>query len=192
MSDKPVPAKPVPARPGRGAGAARTAEALRVDHAGELAAVHIYRGQRAVMAAARGKGAAAARFRSLQEQEADHLAAFDALLGERQVRPSLLAPVWRLAGFALGASTALIGEKAAHACTEAVESVIGEHYAGQIAALEGREPELAARLSEFRDDEMRHHDEAVASGAHEAVGYPLLSAVIRAGCRAAIKVAEKI
>jgi ubiquinone biosynthesis monooxygenase Coq7 len=185
-------AKPVPPRPGLGAEAARTAEALRVDHAGELAAVHIYRGQRAVMAAARGKGAMAAHFRSLQEQEADHLAAFDRLLTERRVRPSLLAPVWRAAGFALGAGTALIGEKAAHACTEAVESVIGEHYAGQISALEGREPELARRLCEFRDDEMRHHDEAIDAGAHEAVAYPLLSAVIRAGCRAAIKVAEKL
>jgi ubiquinone biosynthesis monooxygenase Coq7 len=184
--------KPVPARPGRGAQAARTAEALRVDHAGELAAVHIYRGQRAVMAGARGKGAMAAHFRSLEEQEADHLAAFDRLLTERRVRPSLLSPVWRLAGFALGAGTALIGDKAAHACTEAVESVIGEHYADQIAHLSDREPELAQRLTEFRDDEMRHHDEAIEAGARQAAGYPLLSAVIRAGCRAAIKVAEKL
>jgi ubiquinone biosynthesis monooxygenase Coq7 len=185
-------AKPVPPRPGRGAEAERAAEALRVDHAGELAAVHIYRGQRAVMAAARGKGALAAHFRSLEGQEADHLAAFDRLLTERQVRPSLLAPVWRAAGFALGAGTALIGDKAAHACTEAVESVIGEHYAGQIAALQEREPDLARTLEGFRDDELRHHDEAIRAGAREAVAYPLLSAVIRAGCRAAIKVAEKI
>ena len=95
-------------------------------------------------------------------------------------------------GFRAGAGTALIGDKAAHACTEAVESVIGEHYAGQIAALSGHEPELAERLTQFRDDEMRHHDEAIESGARQAVGYPLLSAVIRAGCRAAIKVAEKL
>ena len=94
--------KPVPSGPGRGAQRARTNEALRVDHAGELAAVHIYRGQRAVMAGARGKGALAAHFRSLEEQEADHLAAFDRLLTERQVRPSLLSPLWRVAGFALG------------------------------------------------------------------------------------------
>lgn len=184
--------KPVPARPGRGAGAARLAEVLRVDHAGELAAVHIYRGQRAVLAGARGKGALAADLRAMQDSEAGHLAAFDAMLTERKVRPSLLAPVWRVAGFALGAGTALLGEKAAHACTEAVESVIEKHYAGQIEELAEREPELAGRLSEFRDEEVRHLDQAVDGGARQATGYPLLSAVIRAGCKAAIKVAEKL
>jgi ubiquinone biosynthesis monooxygenase Coq7 len=184
--------KPIPARPGRGSTAARLAEVLRVDHAGELAAVHIYRGQRAVMAAAKGKAAMAADLRAMQNGEAEHLAAFDRLLTERQVRPSLLAPVWRVAGFALGAGTALLGDKAAHACTEAVESVIEKHYAGQIEELGEREPELAAQLSTFRDEEIGHLDHAVEGGARQAVAYPLLSAAIRAGCRAAIKVAEKV
>ncbi len=103
-----------------------------------------------------------------------------------------MAPLWRLAGFALGAGTALIGEKAAHACTEAVETVIEDHYAGQIAELETREPALAAALSKFRDDELAHRDQAVEEGAREAPGYPVLAAVIRAGCRAAIKISEKI
>src|ERR1700749_4758260 len=112
--------RPVPGRPGRGARRARLAEILRVDHAGELAAVEIYRGQRAVFAAARGKAAAAAEFEDLGVQEEAHLKAFEALLAERGVRPSLLSPLWRSAGFMLGAATALIGETAAHACTEAV------------------------------------------------------------------------
>jgi ubiquinone biosynthesis monooxygenase Coq7 len=185
-------AKPVPARPGRGASASRLAQVLRVDHAGELAAVHIYRGQHAVLARARGKAALGEDMRRMQEQEAVHLAAFDAMLTERGVRPSLLAPVWRAAGFALGAGTALLGDKAAHACTEAVESVIEEHYAGQIEELSGREPALAEKLSGFRDEEVSHRDHAVEAGARGAFGYPLLSAVIRAGCRAAIRVAEKV
>jgi ubiquinone biosynthesis monooxygenase Coq7 len=184
--------KPVPARPGRGSTTARLAQVLRVDHAGELAAVHIYRGQHAVLAGAKGQGALAADMRRMQEQEAVHLAAFDAMLTERGVRPSLLAPLWRTAGFALGAGTALMGDKAAHACTEAVESVIEEHYAGQIAELAEREPALSEKLAGFRDEEVEHRDRAVNSGARGAVGYPLLSAVIRAGCRAAIKVAEKV
>jgi ubiquinone biosynthesis monooxygenase Coq7 len=103
-----------------------------------------------------------------------------------------MAPVWRLAGFALGAGTALMGEKAAHACTEAVETVIEAHYAGQIAELEDREPELAAELSRFRAEELAHRDLAVEEGAREAPGYALLSAVIRTGCRAAIKISEKL
>ncbi|HEY9217352.1 MAG TPA: demethoxyubiquinone hydroxylase family protein, partial [Phenylobacterium sp.] len=102
------------------------------------------------------------------------------------------APLWRLAGFAVGAGTALLGEKAAHACTEAVETVIEEHYAGQIAELEGRDPDLAAELAKFRDEELAHRDLAVDEGAREAPGYGLLSAVIRTGCRTAIKLSEKL
>ena len=114
------------------------------------------------------------------------------LLTDKRIRPTALAPVWRLAGFALGAGTALLGEKAAHACTEAVETVIEEHYAGQIAELATRDPDLAAELSQFRDEELAHKDIAVSEGAREAPGYTLLSAVIRAGCRAAIKISEKV
>jgi ubiquinone biosynthesis monooxygenase Coq7 len=128
----------------------------------------------------------------MESHEADHLSRFDALLNERQVRPTLLAPVWRAAGFALGAGTALLGEKAAHACTEAVETVIEEHYAGQIAELSSRDPALAAELTQFRDDELAHKDIAVSEGAREAPGYRLLSAAIRAGCRAAIRISEKV
>jgi ubiquinone biosynthesis monooxygenase Coq7 len=165
---------------------------LRVDHAGEVAAGAIYRGQRAVLRGARGKGRALAQIADLEAQEEEHLARFDALILERQVRPSLLTPVWRAAGFALGAATALLGEKAAHACTEAVETVIEAHYGAQAAELEPADPALAAELARFRADELAHRDIALAKGAREAPLYPLLAAVIRVGCRAAIKVAEKI
>ena len=180
--------KPIPPRPGRGAQAARMAEILRVDHAGELAAVQIYRGQKAVM----GSRPLARQFEEMESEEAVHLARFDALLTERRVRPTVMAPVWRLAGFALGAGTALLGEKAAHACTEAVESVIEEHYAEQITELATRDPALAAELSAFRDEELAHRDQALEEGAREAPGYPVLAAVIRAGCKAAIKISEKL
>jgi ubiquinone biosynthesis monooxygenase Coq7 len=103
-----------------------------------------------------------------------------------------MTPVWRLAALALGAGTALIGEKAAHACTEAVEDVIEKHYADQIAELADRDPELAAELSRFRDEEIAHHDHAVEQGSREAPAYRLLSAVIKAGCKAAIKISERI
>lgn len=181
-----------PARPGLGAAEQRMAEILRVDHAGELAAVHIYRGQRAVFAAAKGRETIEGKLEEMESHEAVHLAAFDKLLNENQVRPTVFTPLWRAAGFALGAGTALMGEKAAHACTEAVESVIEQHYAGQIAEIESREPKLAADLTQFRNDELAHRDEAVAQGAKDAPGYPLLSAVIRAGCMAAIKLSEKL
>ena len=184
--------KPIPPRPGRGAQAARLAEILRVDHAGELAAVQIYRGQQAVLGRGPSQTRIAGQMAEMERQEAVHLARFDSLLTEHRVRPTAMAPLWRLAGYALGAGTALIGPKAAHACTEAVESVIEQHYADQIAELADRDPALAAELTTFRDEELAHHDHAVAHGSREAPGYRLLGAVIRAGCRAAIKISERV
>jgi len=181
-----------PARPGLGAAEQRLAEILRVDHAGELGAVHIYRGQRAVFGAAKDREDIEGQLREMEGHEAVHLAAFDRLLNTHGVRPTVFTPLWRMAGFALGAGTALMGEKAAHACTEAVETVIEQHYAGQIAELQNRDPALAADLTQFRNDELSHRDHAVEHGAREAAGYPLLSAVIQAGCRVAIKLAEKL
>ena len=183
---------PLPPRPGRDAVRRRLAEMLRVDHAGELGAVHIYRGQRAVLGRAPGRERIVEQLAEMESHEAVHLARFEELLTERGVRPTLLAPVWRAAGFALGAGTALISERAAHACTEAVETVIGGHYAEQVEEVRDREPELAATFAQFRDEELEHLDTAVAEGAREAPGYRLLSAIIKAGCRAAIQVTEKV
>jgi ubiquinone biosynthesis monooxygenase Coq7 len=177
-----------PARPGRGESLRRLAQILRVDHAGELGAVYIYRGQRAVLSQGR-TGETLAR---MEAQEQAHLRRFEELLSDHKVRPTLLSPLWRVAGFALGAGTALISESAAHACTEAVETVIEGHYAGQIAELEPREPALARELSGFRDEELAHRDEAIAEGAQEAPAHGVLTAAIRAGCRAAIRLSERI
>ncbi|MBV8682496.1 MAG: demethoxyubiquinone hydroxylase family protein [Caulobacteraceae bacterium] len=184
--------RPIPPRPGPGGQEMRLAQMLRVDHAGELGAVHIYRGQRAVLGEAPGRSSVAATLAEMEDHEARHLARFDELLVRRGVRPTLLAPLWRATGFALGVGTALLGEKAAHACTDAVESVIEGHYASQIAEIGDREPELAGELSEFRDDELEHQRQAIEGGAREAPGARLLSSMIRAGCRAAIKISERI
>lgn len=191
MSDTASPSIPM-ARPGRGADRARMAEILRVDHAGEYAAVLIYRAQRAVFEGRQGREAITADMVEMEAQEQVHLDRFNALLNEKQVRPTAMIPLWRLAATALGAGTALIGEKAAHACTEAVESVIEKHYAEQIEELRERDPELAAELARFREEELAHHDHAVEHGSREAPAYRLLSAVIGAGCRAAIKISERV
>lgn len=187
MSERRIPLP----RPGRGAARARLAEMLRVDHAGEMAAVQIYRGQKRVFEAA-GRDALAADMARMEAEEAVHLERFEGLLTEHRVRPTLMTPVWRLAAYGLGVGTALMGEKAAHACTEAVESVIGNHYADQADEIEDRRPDMAAQFRQFRDEELAHHDHAVAEGAHEAPAYPVLNRVIRWGCRAAIKLSERV
>lgn len=181
----------VPPKPGLGATDERLAEILRVDHAGELAAVHIYRGQSLVFGDTK-KDALGRQFEHMQGEEQVHLDAFETLMRERGVRPTVMTPVWRLAALGLGIGTALLGEKAAHACTEAVESVIGDHYAGQVRDIQASDPALAEKLAQFRDDELGHHDQAIEQGAREAPAYPLLSAVIKAGCKAAILISEKI
>jgi ubiquinone biosynthesis monooxygenase Coq7 len=182
-----MPRKPKPAAPG----SPTDIEAMiRVDHAGEYGAVRIYEGQLAVLK--RRKSASVETIQHMADQEQRHLKAFDKLVNERRVRPTALEPVWRVAGFALGAVTAAMGEKAAFACTAAVEEVIDEHYASQIAALKDKDPTLKTTVEDFRADEVAHRDEALKQGAEQAPGYKLLSETIKAGCRIAIKLSERI
>jgi ubiquinone biosynthesis monooxygenase Coq7 len=178
--------------PGDGAWPARVAEMLRVDHAGEFGAVQIYKGQRAVFEAVPRLRRAAVLIADMEAGEKQHLETFDQLLLDRNVRPTLMAPLWRAAGFTLGAATALMGEKAAHACTAAVEEVIEQHYAEQAAELGDREPALRKTIEQFRADEIAHKTTALQEGAEQAPGYKALSAVIKFGCKLAIKVSEKI
>jgi len=161
---------------------------IRVDHAGEYGAARIYAGQLALL----GRGETGPLLRHMQAQEQRHLATFDALIGRRRVRPTALLPLWHLAGYALGAATAALGQRAAMACTVAVEEAIDAHYAGQIAALEDSEPELRSTLEAFRAEELEHRDIGLAHGATNIPGYRLLSGAIRAGCRAAIALSERI
>ena len=164
---------------------------IRVDHAGEYGAVRIYQGQLAVLEAVSGDAKALAAIRRMAEQEARHLERFDQIVNERRVRPTALSPLWNVAGFALGAATALLGSRAAMACTAAVEEVIDDHYGRQLERLDS-DPELKEAVTEFRADEIAHRDEALAHGAKQAPAHRLLSDGIKAGCRLAIRLSEKI
>jgi len=168
---------------------ADTHSMLRVDQAGEYGATRIYAGQLAVL---RRNCTEAKLIARMAAQEERHLDRFNALMAGRRVRPTGLQPVWKVAGFALGAVTALMSEKAALACTDAVETEIDRHYGQQLDQLGDQDPELAADISEFRADELEHRDTARAAGATGAIGYPLLAAAIRAGCRVAIALSKRI
>ena len=161
---------------------------IRVDHAGEHGAVRIYAGQLAILAGT----AAEAPIREMAEQEKRHLDRFDSIVADRQVRPTALAPVWHVAGFALGAGTALLGPKAAMACTQAVEEVIDEHYAAQAAQLGDDEKDLRDTIEEFRADEQAHRDKAVEEGAEDAPGYEILTGAVKAGSKLAIWLSSRI
>lgn len=163
---------------------------LRVNHAGERAAQTIYQGQLAVLK----NRPEASEIQHMMEQEIEHLETFETLLNDYKIRPSMLDPVWGAAGFILGAGTALMGPKAAMACTIAVEEVIGEHYDKQVKHLEhlDQEKELTSTLARFRDEELEHRDIAVDHDGRNAPAYPVLRSVIQIGCRTAIKIAQRI
>ena len=180
---------PRPAAPGTQANI-EMAAMIRVDQAGEYGAVRIYAGQLAVFGTRNSKTADA--IRHMARQEDVHLKRFDDLIKARGVRPTVLQPVWQVAGFALGAATALMGEHIAMACTEAVEEVIDAHYADQIAALGEADPELKGTIEQFRADEIAHRDTAIAHGSEQAVGHGLLTAAIKTGCRLAIALSTRI
>lgn len=162
---------------------------LRVDQAGEYGATRIYAGQLAVLRSNCPEAKLVAR---MAAQEQRHLARFNQLMAERRGRPTALQPLWNVAGFALGAATALMSEKAALACTDAVETEIDKHYGKQLDQLGEDDPELAADIREFRAEELEHRDTAREHGASQAIGYPLLTAAIRAGCRVAIGLSKRI
>ena len=161
---------------------------IRVDHAGEYGAARIYAGQLAVL----GRSAKADLLRHMQLQEQAHLDTFNGVLADRGVRPTALLPFWHLAGFALGAATAALGERAAMACTVAVEETIDAHYTAQIDRLADTDPPLRGTLEKFRAEERQHRDIALANDAEQAPGYRLLSAAIRTGCRLAIRLSERL
>ena len=164
-------------------------EIIRVDHAGEYGATRIYDGQIAVF----GKNSKIGKtIQHMADQEQEHIDTFEQLIVSKRVRPTVLLPLWNIAGYALGASTAMMGEKAAMACTVAVEKVIGEHYHEQLFLLENDQQELKKTIKKFKADELEHHDIGIAHEAEKAPGYKILSKVIELGCKTAIAISKKI
>ena len=162
---------------------------LRVDQAGEYGATRIYAGQLAVLGDRHPMSRAIA---AMAGQEERHRVHFDGMMAQRAVRPTLLQPMWHVAGFALGAATAMLGPEAAMACTAAIETEIDRHYSAQLEELGGTDPELSEAIADFQAEEVEHRDTALAHGAQNAPAYPLLAGAIRLGCRAAIALSKRI
>ena len=163
------------------------ARMIRVDQAGEYGAKRIYEGQLAVL----GSRADADAIRRMAATEDEHLAQFDKMMVDRRVRPTILHPLWHIAGFALGAGTALLGRPAAMAGTAAIEDVIERHYGDQAARLGEEEPELKGMIEKFRSEEIEHRETALAEGAAQAPAYPILTGAVKAGSRLAIWLSER-
>ncbi|KAK1750835.1 catabolite repression protein CAT5 [Echria macrotheca] len=196
--------KPRPKKPLTPQQQAFLSSALRVNQAGELAATLIYTAQTPPLI--NREPHLRPLMRHMYDQEAGHLDTFNALIAKHRVRPTALYPVWSVLATGLGWSTAVMGREAAMACTEAVETEIGGHYNGQIRTLlemvsgweaEGYDVgdefrELISTLRRIRDEELEHLDHAVQHDAKKAEPHWLLTGVIRAGCRGAIWVSERV
>lgn len=163
---------------------------IRVNHAGEFGATRIYAGQIAVL----GETAQGDTLRHMQEQEVEHYNYFDQQITKRAVRPTLFSPFWHMAGFALGAATAMMGKKAAMACTVAVEETIDEHYQEQIEQLDQypNEQELKEHIIRFREEELEHRDIGLENEAEQAPAYNLLYQTIRKGSKLAIWLSTRL
>lgn len=177
---------------------------LRVNQTGELAAILIYSAQTPPLVKAHPH--LRPLMKHMYDQEEGHFRYFNQIIAKHRIRPTALYPVWQVAATALGWTTAIMGREAAMACTEAVETEIGEHYNAQVRELlawvkdledNGEEigqelTDLVRNIRRIRDEELEHLDHAVDNDAKEAKPYDLLTNVIRAGCRSAIWASEKI
>ena len=174
--------------PGQPSSKDQIASMLRVNLAGEFGAKRIYEGQLAIL-----KGSPSAPLlEHMKAQELNHLRSFESWVVENRVRPTLLYPLWHMAGYVLGAGTALLGERAAMACTAAVEEVIDEHYENQLMTLGNENPQLSQLILTCQAEEREHRDIALAEGALDAPAYPILSHTIKTASRLAIWLSERI
>jgi|UniRef100_A0AC35FKE8 ubiquinone biosynthesis monooxygenase Coq7 len=165
---------------------------VRVDHAGELGADRIYAGQMAVLDKNSSLGDI---IKKMWDEEKEHLDTMERLVAKHSVPPTIFAPIFSCAAFALGATTALLGKESAMACTVAVEELIGRHYNDQIKELINDDPvvhkELLSTLTRLRDEELEHHDTGIANDGPKAPFYNALKWTIQTGCKGAIWLSER-
>lgn len=163
---------------------------IRVNQAGEYGAARIYEGQLSVLKHSQ----VAQDIEYMRDQEQEHLNTFDCLIRQRQIRPTLLSPLWHVGGYILGSLTARLGDKAAMACTVAVEEVIDQHYAEQIEILKNypKELDLLTTLKKFREDERQHRDMSLEAGAADAPAFKLMKMMIQGISKGAIWLSTRI
>ena len=155
-------------------------QAIRVNHAGEYAAVCIYTGQELVFR----KLPVAEKIVEMKKQEQTHFSYFNSVMKDKRIRPTVFLPLWHVVGVMLGVTTALMGENAAMACTVAVEDVISDHYQDQIKTLD--DDELKDKIIQFRNEELEHHDAAMYHSSGKAMNYSVLSFFVKKACKIAI------
>ena len=167
-------------------------EIIRVDHAGERAAIKIYEGQLLALKTIKQDKVLRDKIEEMKQQEKEHLEYFEKEIQKRKIKPTYLLPLWDVMSIALGFGTALLGKKAAMLCTASVEVVIEDHYQNQLKKIGSDEKDLKEKIEKFKLDEIAHKNMAYKSGATDKGLYSIMDKVIRTGSRIAITISEKI
>ena len=169
----------------------RIPKILRVNHAGEFGATFIYKGQLAVL---RHKSPLSDQVEHMAAQEQEHYEKFSTVLKESGVRPTYFLPLWRMAGYAAGMGSALMGDKTAMALTAAVEEAIDEHYQGQLAELSTTAEHAALRslIADCHEEELQHRDAAIENHAQDMPGYKVFNRAVKYLTKTAIWLSERL
>ena len=166
----------------------RIEEIIRVNQAGELGAIQIYKGQLAVLK----NKPVAKELREMLKKEYKHYETFNDLILSYKVRPTALSPLWEKGAFSLGVVTAILGKKATMACTEAVEEVIINHYDSQSNYLKGKDNKLSKLTKKFCAEEKEHLISAKNHDTGNDFFHKFLKKSIKVISKTAIKISEKI
>ena len=167
-------------------------EILRVDHAGERAAIKIYEGQLLALKTIKQDEILKDKIEVMKEDEKEHIEYFEKEIQKRKIKPTYLLPLWDLMSVALGFGTAMLGKKATMLCTASVEEVIEEHYQNQLKKLGNDEKDLKEKIQKFQEDEINHKNIAYNAGATNKGLYSIMDKIIQTGSRIAITISEKI
>jgi 3-demethoxyubiquinol 3-hydroxylase len=180
----------------------KISEIIRVNHAGEFGAKVIYDGQIAALKLKRDH-ASVKLVRHMKEQEDVHFDYFNKEISAQKIRPTVMQPLWKIGGFALGFVTGLLDKRAAMCCTTAVEEVIDEHYQQQLDLIAKEEKFLSSderekistlknKIEKFREEELEHRDIGYEHKAAELPYFKPLSSLVKLSTKFAIAVSKRI
>ncbi len=179
----------------------KISEMIRVNHAGEMGAKVIYDGQ--ILALKLKKDFDTLKIvEHMKNQENKHFDFFDEEMKKEQIRPTLMQPIWKVGGFALGFLTAIINKKSAMTCTTAVEEVIDKHYQQQIEDINHEEKNsnknnkqlqnLKEQIIKFREEEIEHKEIAYNNNANQFFAHKTMTSFIKFTTNLAITISKKI
>ena len=164
-------------------------EIIRVNHAGEYGAQVIYKSQIRFSKSNLLKE----ELRRISSEEKVHLEYFEQQMLSNRTRPTIMQPLWRLGGTALGIVSSLLGEKYVHACTEAIESTIVDHYQQQIKYLKKNKikNDLRKNIMKFCEEENQHKLNSQKQNYNQQ-GTFLFKTVAKNITKLAIKISKKL